>query len=586
MVKKLLTIAIFGLPILATSQIAFTNSNSKLANSTVKSGCPIGVSDMNGDGLDDIVRLSNSRDLQIEYQTSGNFTLLNYGTIPGNGSQWGMAIADVDKNGFNDIIVGGAFNGLKLLKANATGTNYSVTTFSNTQTGGSQSIFLQNANFADIDNNGTIDFFGCADTSLSPAYSNDGLGNFTKDNANLINTEAFYSSTLDKNSGNYGSIWTDYDNDGDQDLYISKCRLGITNPQDGSRVNLLFRNNGNGTWTEVGEAAGLVPFAQSWSASFEDIDNDGDMDCLLVNHDQSSYIYENNGNGTFTNITSTSGISSELSAMGNDGIQVIVEDFDNDTFIDFLITSNGGTHKLFRNNGNKTFTRVPSPFPTTNRIQSAATGDLNNDGFVDVIAGFASGYNSPSSSISDVLFLNNTNANHYSKIRLVGNPSNINGIGARIEIYGAWGKQIREVRSGESYGIMNSMVTHFGLGTSTSITKIVVNWPSGNVDELISPNIDESIVIVEGSTLNTNESVSSRFKIYPNPTNNFVMVDGLQIAMDTYYEVYDITGKLVSTKTMLSATNNQIDLNLLNAGIYFLNLYEGNNRFVHKVIKE
>jgi hypothetical protein len=348
----------------------------------------------------------------------------------------------------------------------------------------------------------------------------------------------------------------------------------------------LFRNNGNGTWTEVGEAAGLVPFAQSWSASFEDIDNDGDMDCLLVNHDQSSYIYENNGNGTFTNITSTSGISSELSAMGNDGIQVIAEDFDNDTFIDFMITSNGGDHKLFKNNGNKTFSRIASPFPTTNRIQTAAAGDLNNDGFVDIIAGFGSGYNSPSSTKSDVLFLNNGNANHYSQIRLVGNPSNINGIGARIEIYGAWGKQIREVRSGESYGIMNSLLTHFGLGTSTSITKIVVNWPSGNVDQLLSPNVDESIVIVEGSTLNTNESASSVFKTHPNPTRNHLMVDGLQSVTNASYEVYDITGKLVSTKKIISATNNQIDLNRLIAGIYFLNLYEGNNRYVHKVIKE
>lgn len=577
MIKKLLYVAFLGIPIVVNSQIAFTNSNAKLTNATLKSGCAIGVSDMNGDGLDDIIRLSGANSLQIEYQTSGDFTLFNYGSIPGNGSEWGMAIADVDENGFNDLIVGGAYNGLKLLKADASGSNYSVTTL------GGASIFLQNANFVDIDNNGTTDFFGCSDENVSSAYSNDGLGVFTQDNAGLINA---ISTVPSDNSGNYGSIWTDYDNDGDQDLYISKCRLGVTDPNDGRRINLLFQNDGSGNFTEVGVAAGLVPYAQSWSAGFEDIDNDGDMDCVLVNHDQSSYIYENNGDGTFTNITSTSGIDTELSDMGSDGIQVVMEDFDNDTFVDFLITSRGGPHKLFRNNGDSTFSLMASAFPTSNRIQSAATGDLNNDGFMDIIAGFGSGYNSPSNSISDILFLNDGNSNHWSEIMLLGNPSNINGIGARIEIYGAWGKQIREVRSGESYGIMNTLMTHFGLGANTAITSIIVRWPSGNVDELLSPNIDESIVIVEGSTLNVIESVSSVFKIYPNPAKNYVVVDGLQFATEASFELYDITGKMIQSKTSLSDTSNQISLNGLSKGIYFLNLYTNNNQYVHKVIKE
>lgn len=577
--KKLLFGTIFLLPILGFSQVTFTNSNSKLVNPNLKSGVAIGVADMNGDGLDDIIRLDYARNLQIEHQnTSGNFSLLNYGNLAGSGNEWGMCIADVDENGYNDIFVGGAYNGKKLLTANSTGTNYTSTTLSGTN------IFIQNVNFADIDNNGTIDIFACHDEGVSSAFNNNGSGVMTQDNAGLINA---VSTIPSDNSGNYGSIWADYDNDGDQDLYISKCRLGVSNPNDGRRVNLLFQNDGSGNYTEVGVAAGLVPYAQSWSASFEDIDNDGDLDCILINHDVSSIIYENNGNGTFTDITASTGIASELSAMGSGGIQVIMEDFDNDTYIDLFITNRYMSgHKLFKNNGNKTFTLMPSPFSTGgNSIQSAAVGDLNNDGFIDVMAGFATGYNGPSSN-PDILFLNNGNTNNWSEIKLTGGPSNINGIGARVEIYGAWGKQIREVRSGESYGTMNSLMTHFGLATNTSITKIVVKWPSGTVDEVLNPNINESISITEGQTLSLNTENSSVFKVYPNPTKNFITIDGLQSLNDVSYKIFDITGKMIQNNSLISNTENTIELSNYDSGIYFIHLNANGKNYIHKIIKE
>ncbi|MEZ4856797.1 MAG: FG-GAP-like repeat-containing protein [Gelidibacter sp.] len=588
MIKKLLLSFTLVLPLATSAQVTFTNANTHLANPNVTSGCAIGVCDMNNDGLDDIVRLDDARNLQIEHQTaSGNFTLLNYGSIPGSGSEWGMAIADVDKNGYNDIFVGGSYNGLKLLTANSNGTNYSVTVFPETSSYyDDHSIFLQNANFIDIDNNGSIDIFGCSDESVSSAYSNDGNGVMTLNNAGLINA---VSTVPSDNSGNYGSIWMDYDNDGDQDLYISKCRLGINNPNDGRRINLLFRKNANGSFTEVGVAAGLVPYAQSWAAAFEDIDNDGDLDCVVVNHDISSKIYENNGNGTFTDITAGSGIANELNDLAEGGIQVIMEDFDNDGFIDLFITSRYTSHKhiLFKNNGDKTFSVMPNnPLNAgAKSIQSAAVGDLNNDGFIDIMAGFATGYNNYSSN-PDILFLNNGNANKWSEITLQGGPSNRNGIGARIEIYGEWGKQIREVRSGESYGTMNSLMTHFGLGTATEITKIVVKWPSGTVDQLLAPNINEHLTLIEGATLGTNVSENSIFKIYPNPVKNKLQIDGLQNTSNAYYEVYDLTGKIIIPKASLSNTTTQIDLNRLKSGVYFLNLYSDNQRYVHKIVKE
>ena len=473
---------------LANAQFSFVDRTSFLSFTNVSSGAPIAISDMNGDGLDDLVRLDNTQNLKIDYQpTLGNdFTGLTFGTV--GGSQWSICIADVDGNGYNDIFTGGSYNGLKLLTANGSGTSYSLNTIS--QSG----IFLQCSNFADIDNDGDSDIFACHDDGLSHPYRNDGSGGFTLD-YDLINTE---STVPSDDSGNYGSVWTDYDNDGDLDLYISKCRLGVSNPMDGRRLNLLFQNDGNGNYIDVAEAVGLRPMAQSWATDFADIDNDGDLDCFIINHDQPDQLFLNNGFGFFTDITAQSGMSAALAAAGA-GVQVKFVDFDNDTYVDLLYTSLGASHLLLRNNGDNTFTNLTSTIPTGGlRIHSASVGDLNNDGFMDIVAGFGNSYNSPSNH-DDKMFFNNGNGNNFLKVKLEGVASNPNGIGARIEVHGIWGQQVREVRSGESYGIMTSMTQHFGLAGIPLVDSLVVRWPSGIQDIIVNPPVNQTINIVEGS---------------------------------------------------------------------------------------
>ena len=229
------TILLIG--IIATSlsmvsgQISFTNQTATyLSDTTIYSGVAMGIADMNGDTLDDIIRLNDAKDLSIHYQKSDGSIFDDYSYGSTGTKQWSMCIADVDSNGYNDILVGGWYNDLSLLKANSDGDVYTYTEILD------DTIFLQGSNFVDINNNGTVDLFACHDLGLSKAFSNDGMGNLTYDSL-LINA---VSTIPSDNSGNYGSIWTDYDNDGDLDMYLSKCRGGVSDPLDGRRVKSAF----------------------------------------------------------------------------------------------------------------------------------------------------------------------------------------------------------------------------------------------------------------------------------------------------------------------------------------------------------
>lgn len=489
MIRILSTLLFVSLGLSVLSQTGFTEASDKLANQFVNSATAMGVADMNGDGLDDIIRLHSTTQLVIEHQTlNGNFE----GQITGIDtplSIWSICIDDLDKNGANDVFLGVGHSPHAIVWADESGKDYNIEYLEG------PAILCQGANFADIDADGDSDLFICNDNGSNFIYRNDGNQEMTYD-VNMLNTNTTPASD---NSGNYASMWTDYDNDGDTDLYISKCRLGITNINDPRRINQLWENDGNGNFTDVAEARGLRPLAQSWLTDFADIDNDGDLDAFMVNHDTTSRLYENDGTGHFTDITSSAGFSPAIDNI-TIGLQAQFMDFDGDTFVDLMITSSQGSYKYFRNNGDKTFSVIFGAFQTLDNMHSFALGDLNNDGFIDLITGYGQGYNSPTT-IADKLFLNDGNSNNWSKIRLRGTNSNINGIGARIEAHGDWGIMVREVRSGVSYGVTSSLTTHFGLGTASSIDRLVIKWPSGRVQTVNNPNINQTLLIEEDGCL-------------------------------------------------------------------------------------
>jgi len=461
------------------SQIFFIDGSHLLVNSGLRSGIAVGVADMNGDFKDDIIRLHEGTCLNIEYQNEPNELFSNYyfGEVS-TSSEWSMCIGDIDHNGYNDVLVGGRYDDIKLFYNNNSGTAVSMSTLDNSN------FFIQGSNFVDINNDGWLDIFACDDNADLRKYRNLQDGTFIFDQS-LIPTNIGGG-----NSGNYASIWIDYDNDDDLDLYISKCRGGVTDPTSPNRLNRLLRNNGSNVFQDAAGAAGLRIGDQSWSSTFEDIDNDGDLDCFMINHGTHSRLYENDGFGSYTDITASSNL---LDQVPFSATQTIMRDFDNDGYVDILIS--GTSSKLFRNNGNNQFTEIINPFGVP--VATFAIGDLNRDGYLDVYAGYPNFINIPHI-FADQMWLNVGGANNYFVMELVGRQSNINGIGARVALYYAGGVQIREVRSGESYGIQNSLNQHFGLGIETTIDSVIVKWPSGTRDKLFYPVINQFFRLHEG----------------------------------------------------------------------------------------
>ena len=467
---------------ISIGQISFTDHTYLLDNADgFTSGNVLGIADMNADGYDDIVRMNTGNMLSIEHQMTDTFafTNLTHGLVQGDA--WAIVLGDINNNGFNDIMAGGSYDGIKVLTSLDNGAFYFSSLF------GMNEVFVQGSNMADINNDGFLDIFTCHDDGESRIWANNGQGLFTAADEWIDMT----TTPISDNSGNYGSVWTDFDNDGDLDLYIAKCRIGVSDENDPRRINALFVNDGENNYHEAAEEYGLQIKNQSWTADFQDIDNDGDLDCFITNHNTDLQLLENDGTGHFTDISQQAGV-----AMGNgeNFVQGILRDFDNDGWMDIVTAQ---PTLFFHNNGDQTFTEMD---PFGEDFGSLAAGDLNHDGFVDLYTSYQCGFNNPCG-IPDKLWINDGNDdNHFLTVNLTGLVTNRMGVGARIEIHGEWGVQIREVRAGESYGISNSLAMHFGLGSATNVDYVVVKWPSGVVDVVEDVSADQFININEANS--------------------------------------------------------------------------------------
>ena len=308
-------------------------------------------------------------------------------------------------------------------------------------------------------------------------YRNNGDGTFT----DVTKTAGIYNTT----GKGLGVVWGDYNNDGAADIYVA----------NDSTENLFYRNNGDGTFEEVGFMVG-VALSENGAAengmgtTFGDWNNDGWFDLTVTNYaQQTNTLYHNDADGFFTDATTTTKTAQRTYPYL--GWATAFIDYDNDGYQD-LFVANGHLHEnlaelgqegtygqrnlLFRNNSNGTFTEISETLGPGMKLTDVSRGatfaDYDLDGDIDIVV-------TNSNTAPRLLRNDGGNRKNWLQIRLTATNGSTDAIGARVKITTGTLTQTREVRSGDGYLSQQDLTLHFGIGDSEQVDSIEVQWQSG-----------------------------------------------------------------------------------------------------------
>lgn len=436
-------------------------------------GCCIG--DYDNDGREDLFISYFGRN--VLYHNNGDGTLSDVSQtagVTGTRTRWGSgcAFVDYDRDGYLDLFVANYIEGdLKSFPLPESGPCLY------------KGILV-----------------ACGPPGLQGAsnilYHNNGDGTFTdvSEKAGITKTDGTYG---------LGVLTADFDNDGWPDIYVA----------NDSQPSALYHNNHDGTFTDIGVMAGCA-YSQDgkpqagMGTMAADYDCDGWMDILRTDFSEDTpALYHNIGKGMFDDVTFAAGLGINTRFLGW-GCGFF--DMDNDGWADILVVNGHiypeiekadlGIHYherkvLYRNLGNGRFEDVSEEVagailePVSGR--GCAVGDFDNDGDLDVLI-------NPVNDIPQLLRCDSSTGNHWLKIRTHGVKSNRSGIGARIKVVTGDHQQIDEVRSGGSWGSQNDLRVHFGLGKTTTVDRVEIHWPSGQVDTLENVAADQLVHVQEG----------------------------------------------------------------------------------------
>jgi hypothetical protein len=519
--RLLLLLFIFN-PILLLSQSFIKISDSPVSTLNADSRACNFVDVNNDDWLDIFISngASGGQDNQLFLNDgTGKFTLMAEDDISNdNGSSDGAAFADVDNDGDLDAFVVtwyGQKNYFYLNNGDGTFTYLEDALTANTGT------HSEACAWGDYDNDGLVDLLL---TNSEGNKRNFLFHNTDGSNFERINTPPF---STDNNTSRAIS-WTDYDSDQDLDLYI--CN-------EANEKNLLYKNEGAGVFTKITTNETVTDNNSSMSSSWGDVDNDGDLDLFVANagyfQELENELYINNGDGSFSKAENTT-----FSEDGGCSYSSSFADYDNDGDIDLLVTNgycNANLQEfLYINDGQGNFYRATNIIPDLpiRCSYGCAWGDYNNDGFLDLVIAHCKNNNAQGEPTNS-LYQNTGNENHWIKLKLEGTVSNRSAIGAKVRIKATINGQVvwqmREISTQSGHCSQNSMKAHFGLGEATLVDSLIIEWPSGITNKYVSVPVDTCILFQEdiADAVFDNQAQENNFICYPNPGKDQITVEAI-----------------------------------------------------------
>jgi hypothetical protein len=446
-------------------------------------GRGVTVYDLNKDGWDDIIFASAFQPIVL-YTNTGNYFSASE-IIPNDQDVKEVLCFDFDNDGDADIFLTAYIGTCKMFR-NDGDLNFTDITESCgiLYTPGGHSF---GASAGDYNNDGWLDLYVSNNMYVNYTnlfYENNGDGTFTEKSAELGIDNGMHATMM--------AVFFDYNNDSFQDIYV------MNDHGDGDAI---YSNNGDGTFSDISLYAQITDYSNSMSIGICDFDNDSDQDVYISS--TASYgniFYRNNGDSTFTNMADELGIQAYTDSWSSLWIDLNNDRFHElyvaNDFGDYVPTGPPNIDNFYWNNEG-VFSPVPIVFPAEGfATYGASRGDFNNDGLPDFV--ITTGENEMAQ-----IYESSCGGNSSIKVTLEGVASNRDGIGSRIESW-AGGTQFHQYTfAGESYMDQYSQHIIVPLGSQTVLDSLKIHWPSGWTDVFYNVATGTNLYIIEGSSLQT-----------------------------------------------------------------------------------